>query len=93
MKKYIFPINYDYSWKWLGIIEYRLLLPIGILGAIIFGIISLFSLSFLQKLGIFITIFIPLILFINTSFNQEPSYIFLYSVILHKLTSKKYIQK
>lgn len=93
MKKYIFPINYDYSWKWLGIIEYRLLLPIGILGAIIFGIISLFSLSFLQKLGIFITIFIPLILFINTSFNYEPSYIFLYSVILHKLTSKKYIQK
>lgn len=93
MKKYIFPINYDYSWKWLGIIEYRLLLPIGILGAIIFGIISLFSLPFLQKLGIFITIFIPLILFINTSFNHEPSYIFLYSVILHKLTSKKYIQK
>ena len=46
MKKYIFPINYDYSWKWLGIIEYRLLLPIGILVAIIFGIISLFSLSF-----------------------------------------------
>ena len=93
MKKYIFPINYDYSWKWLGIIEYRLLLPIGILGAIIFGIISLFSLSFLQKLGIFITIFIPLMLFINTSSNHEPSYSFLYSVILHKLTSKKYIQE
>lgn len=93
MKKYIFPINYDYSWKWLGLIEYRLLLPISIIGVIIFCIVSLFNLSFFQKSGIFITIFIPIILFLNTSFNHEPAYIFLYCVISHKLTSRKYVRK
>lgn len=92
-KKYFFPINYDYPLKFLGLIEYRLLVPISIFGAIIIGILTIIDLSFFQKVGIFITIFIPVTLILNTSFNHETSYIFLYCMFLHKINSKKYITK
>lgn len=93
MKTYFFPINYDYSLKWFGLIEYRLLIPLLIFGVIIIAILSLIDISLFQKIGIFITIFIPVLLILNTSFNYEPSYIFLYCVILHKINSKKYTFK
>ena len=93
MKKYFFPLNYNYSNKLLGIIEYKLLIPLCIFGIFIIGILSLFKLSFFTKFGIFITFFLPTALILNASFNHEPAYLFLYSVVKHKLTSHKYILK
>ncbi len=91
MKKYFFPLNFDYSNKLFGIIEYRLLIPLCIIGFLLILILSFFKLSFFMKFGIFITIFLPITLLLNISINHEPSYLFLYSVILHKLNSNKYI--
>ncbi len=91
MKKYFFPLNFDYSNKLFGIIEYKLLIPLSIIGLLLILILSFFNLSFFMKFGIFITLFLPLILLLNISINHEPSYLFLYSVITHKLHSNKYI--
>ena len=93
MKKYYFPLNFNYSNKLFGIIEYKLLIPISIFSLLIIFILSFFTFSFFTKFGIFIALILPPTLLLNTSFNNEPAYLFLYSVIIHKLTSKKYILK
>lgn len=93
MKKYIFPLNYNYSNKLFGIVEYKLLIPLCIWGIVLIFILSLFEISFFVKFGIFITLFLPIVLLLNASFNHEAAYIFLYSVIKHKLISNKYILK
>lgn len=93
MKKYFFPLNYTYSNKLLGIIEYKLFIPLCILSIIIFKILSFFKFSFFTKFGIFITLVLPIFLLLNTSFNHEPAYLFLYSVLKHKFSSNKYIKK
>ena len=83
MKKYFFPFNFEYLSKLFGIIEYRLLVPLIIFAIILGLIISLFNFSILTKLGIFITIFLPIFLLFNTSVNHEPFYIFLLCLIIH----------
>ncbi len=93
MKKYIFPRNFDYANKLFGIIEYKLLIPLAIFALVFIYLLSFFSLSFFMQFGIFISIFLPLTLLLNISFNHEPSYLFLYSVIKHKFTSQKYVLK
>lgn len=91
MKKYFFPLNYDYLSKLFGIIEYKLLLPLSLFGLFIILILSLFKLSFFVKAGIFISIFLPFFLIFNTSVNHEPFYLFVFSVIKHQQCANKYI--
>lgn len=93
MKKYIFPLNYVYLSKLFGIIEYKILLPIAILGLILFLILSISNFSFFVKTGIFISIFLPSFLIFNTSVNHEPFYLFIISVIKHYKKACKYIIK
>lgn len=93
MKKYIFPINYDYLSKVLGIIEYKVLIPLAVLALVLISVLSLFNISFFVKFGIFISIFLPTFLLFNTSVNHEPFYVFIISVIKHQYFSSKYILK
>ena len=93
MKKYIFPLNYDYLSKLFGIIEYKLLLPLSIFGLILVLILSLSYFSFFVKAGIFIFIFFPFFFIFNTSVNHEPFYLFIISVIKHYEKASKYIIK
>ena len=73
MKKYYFPLNFNYSNKLFGIIEYKLLIPISIFSLLIIFILSFFTFSFFTKFGIFITLILPPTLLLNTSFNNEPA--------------------
>lgn len=93
MKKYIFPLNFDYLSKLFGLIEYKLLIPLLILGIVLIIIISLFNFSFFTKFGIFISIFLPIFLLFNTEVNHEPFYIFIFCLISHYLKAGKYLLK
>ena len=93
MKKYYFPLNYDYLGKIFGIIDYKLILPLTFLGISLFLILSFFNISIFIKIGIFTTIFLPIFLIFNTSINHEPFYLFAISIVKHYSNSNKYIIK
>ena len=92
-KKFFFPLNYDYSSKFLGIIEYKLLTPLSIYGAILFFILRALSFDFFIKAGIFIVLFFPLLLILNSRVYSEPFYSFIVAVYKHFLSSKIYLYK
>ena len=92
-QKFFFPLNYDYSNKFLGIIEYKLLTPLIIYGIIIFTILKQFSFDFFTFLGIFIVLFFPIVLMLNSRVHNEPFYTFILAIINHILNSKIYLYK
>ena len=91
MKKYVFPFNYDQSNRIMGILEYKLILPLSLYGGILLILLSLFSLSIFTKIGIFTILFFPLALLLNTSIYGEPFYIFAFFVMKHLLSAHKYL--
>ena len=93
MKKYIFPINYDYANKLFGIIDYAILPGISIYGIILIIILALNKISLFLKIGIFLILFLPPTMLLSTSINKEPFYLFLYFVIKHEFTKGKYLPK
>ena len=93
MKKYIFPLNFDYSNKLLGFIEYKVLLYMSVCAALLILILYPLSFSTFAKFCIFITVFFPILLLVNTNINHIPFYILVYSIVKHSLTSGKYLKK
>lgn len=91
MIKYIFPLNYKYSDKLLGIIEYKTLIPLCVYGAILLLILSNIHIDFLFSCSIFIVLFFPpLFLSINT-INGETIFSFIFAIIKFKKNSKVYL--
>lgn len=90
-QKYVFPLNYDYSGKLLGMIDYALLLPLAIYGGFLFFILKLFSFSLLTKIALFLLFFLPIALMLNSRVNSEPFYQFIFAVIRHYSKAKKYL--
>lgn len=83
--KFIFPKNYNFSFKVLGIFTYSSILINVIYAVILFLIISLLFNTFLIKFYIFITFFIPVFLFTSLNHSNENvliviSYIFKYFI-------------
>lgn len=93
MKKYIFPRNFDYLTKLFGLIEYKLLIPLAIFAVILILILSLVNISIITKIGIFVSIFLPVFLLFNTNVNHEPFYIFIFCLIKHYQNASKYLLK
>ncbi len=93
MKLYRFPLNFCYSSKLFGIIEYKLLVPLCIYCIIVIFLLSLFSFSFWIKSGIFCFLCLPPFFLLSTSINQEPFYVFLLFLIKHHFSKHKYILK
>ena len=93
MSKYIFPLNYKYSEKLLGIIEYKVLLPLSIYGGIILIILTSLKVDFFVATSIFTMLFFPpLFLSINT-INGETIFSFILAIILFNKNSKVYLYK
>lgn len=92
-QKFLFPLNYNYSGKLLGIIEYKLLLPIFLYGFSLYLVINLFNISSYIKIITFIILFLPTTLMLNSRINSEPFYMFLFAVIKHTLNAKIYLYK
>ena len=91
--KFFFPLNYDYSSKLLGIIEYKLLTPLAIYGILLFFILKNIDLDFFIKIGIFFLFFLPVLLMLNSRVNSEPFYSFLFAIIKHFFKRKTYLYK
>ncbi len=92
MKKYIFPLNYDYSNKFLGIFEYRILTPFVIFGFVLARIISGLDIGMYTSINVFILTYFPLFLIANTTVYKEPLVLFLCCIIRHYIKAGKYVK-
>lgn len=93
MDKFIFPLNYKYSPKLLGIIEYKILLPIAAyLGFIIFILYSL-KVDFFIGFGIIIFFGVPPVIILSMGTNGQPTVPFIKAVFKYTKSNKLYIYK
>lgn len=76
---FIFPKNYNFSFKLFGIFSYSVIFLNIVYGFLLYLIISFFFNTFIIKFYIFITFFIPVFLFsiLNHS-NENILVIFIY---------------
>ena len=93
MDKYFFPLNYKYSAKFLGIIEYNTILPIACLVAILIGILYIAGVDFFVGFAVVIVVALPLILLLSVGVNGEPIIPYLKAMIRFKYRQKIYIYK
>ena len=90
---YFFPLNYRYDNKFLGFIEYKLLIPLMIYAIILYSLLKPVSLNIFTKIAIFTLCFLPLALLLNSKVNSEPFYHFLFAIIKHYVNAKTYLYK
>lgn len=91
MRKFFFPINYKYANKFLGIIEYRVLLPLSIYAGAIFLVLYLLQIEFFLGTGIFIVLVVPPAILLGTGIQGERVIPFLISIYNFKKNSKVYL--
>lgn len=68
---FIFPKNYNFSFKFLGIFNYSAIIINIIYGIILFFVFSLLFRTFLIKFYLFIIFFIPVFLFTSLNHSNE----------------------
>lgn len=83
MKTFIFPFNYDYSNKFLGIFEYKIITPFCIIGLVLAIILTSLNVPIMISVYIFILGFLPIFLLANTTLFKEPLIHFLICIIKH----------
>ena len=86
--KFIFPQNYDFKNKILGIIDYSTAFINVLWDAFIFIIINLFFKSLSLKIFIFVVFCFPLLLFSFAGFNGE-NIIYVFSYLIRFLLKPK----
>ena len=86
--KFVFPKNYNFSFKFLGIISYSSIIINIIYGFLLYFLISIFFKSFIIKFYCFISFFIPFFLFTSLNHSNENIFIVI-SYILKYLSSPK----
>lgn len=91
--KFIFPKNYNFKNKILGIIDY----PTAILNIItfflLFSIINLIFKSLYIKIFIMIVLYLPIFLFSIIGFNNENILYILFYIIKYLIKPKIYLYK
>lgn len=93
MKKYIFPLNYKYSAKFLGIIDYQVLLPLSVYAVIIIAILYIIKIDFFVCFGIFIFLFLPPFLILSIGVHNQPTLSYFRAVFRYYKNSKFYLFK
>lgn len=93
MQKYVFPLNYKYSSKFLGIIEYSTLLPVAIYAAILIAILYFIKIDFFISFAIFIILVLPPFLLLSIGINNQPTISYLRAVYKFHKNSKLYLYK
>ena len=78
--KFIFPQNYSFKSKFLGIIEYNVLILNIIWCAFVFCLINLIFTNLNLKIFIFVTFCLPVLLLSIFSFNHEN----IISIVIYK---------
>ena len=93
MDKFYFPLNYKYSPKFMGIIEYKLLVPISIIVAVLIFIFYILKVDFFVGTGIIVTFSLPSIVILSTGINGQPALPYLKAVIKFSKKQKLYLYK
>ena len=93
MQKYIFPMNYKYSAKFLGIITYSTLLPITIYATIVGIVLYLLKIDFFISFGIFIVLVLPPLLLLSMGVNNQPAISYVIAMYKFYKNSKLYLYK
>lgn len=93
MQKYIFPMNYKYSVKFLGILDYQTLLPLCIYASIILFILKFLALDFFLSFAIFIFLTIPPLLLFSIGINKQPALSYFKAIWNFSKKSKFYLFK
>lgn len=90
MFTFIFPFNYDYSAKFLGIFDYKICFPFCLIGFILFLILSKLRISLMTSIYIFILGWLPCFLLANSTIQKEPLISFIICIFKHYLFSRVY---
>lgn len=93
MQKYIFPLNYKYSAKFLGIIDYKILLPISIYACALIFILYLLKVDIFLSIGILIIFVMPPILLLSVGINNQSPITYIIAVYKFHKNSKLYLYK
>jgi len=88
--KFIFPQNYNFNSKILGIIEYSAAILDLIWGGFIFLIINIFFTSISTKIFVFIILFLPIFIFSIVGVQGENLIYFLTYMIKYFIKQKLY---
>lgn len=91
--KFIFPQNYDFSHKLLGIFDTSTLLVNGIWALFIFCFLNLFFSSLNIKIFFFIILVFPFLLFSIIGFNHENILYVVFYIAKYIKRPKIYIYK
>lgn len=89
--KFVFPKNYKFSSKLLGIIDYSSAIIILIFGIFLFFILNIFITDLSIKIFIFISFVFPFILFVIVNNSKENIFFTILYVIKFFYTRKIYL--
>lgn len=90
-KQYIFPLNYKRKEKFLGIIDYKVVIFISILSSIVLFLIKDLSVNISLKIFIFILLVGFPSVFVLVGINGENMIDFLYFIIKYLLRGKVFV--
>lgn len=93
MEKFIFPMNYKFSAKFLGIIDYSTLLPFSIYTSIIIGLLYIFKIDFFLSFALVIILVVPPLLLLSIGINRQPAIPYILAVYKFHKKSKLYLYK
>ncbi len=91
MEKHLFPLNYKYQAKFLGIIEYRILLPICIIASIVIFFLYILRVDFFISFGIIVLLLLPAVLLLSIGVNGQPTVSYLLALFKFSKAQKVYI--
>ncbi len=91
--KFVFPQNYDFSHKLLGIFDTSTLLVNGIWALFVFCFLNLFFSSLNIKIFLFIILVFPFLLFSIIGFNHENILYVVFYIAKYVKRPKIYIYK
>ena len=93
MKKYIFPMNYTYSSKFLGILDYKTLVPLSIYASVLIFLLHILKIDFFIAFGIFIFLTLPPLLLLSIGINNQPAISYFKAIYYFSKNSKLYLFK
>ena len=91
--QFIFPMNYKEKEKFLGFIEYRTLIVLGVIGAILFLILKGVEINLIAKVSIFVSIILFFGVVILIGVNGENMLDFMYFAIKFLANSRVYVYR
>ena len=86
-------MNYKFSEKFMGIIEYKILFPIIMFIGILIFFLYIFHIDFFVSFGVIIMLSLPPILILSTGINGQPAIPYLKAILIFNSKRKLYIYK